>query len=114
MAENDANQPVSDEEYNEKIKKKLKKGGYGCLIIFIFFMIIGYCVDRNIEAEESKDVRYQYLYADMKKVKNAVSEDDPFTLIAKEYVESGIYIEQQEKKFSQKTKKTKKDSTKKL
>ncbi|MEM6719840.1 MAG: hypothetical protein AAF611_11015 [Bacteroidota bacterium] len=113
MAENNANQPVNDEEYNEKIKKKLKKGGYGCLTIFIILMVIGYCGDRMVEAEESKDLRYQYLYADMKKVKNAVSEDDPLTLIAKECVESGIYIEQQEKKFLQKTKKTRKRLNKK-
>ncbi|AXG68773.1 hypothetical protein KORDIASMS9_00989 [Kordia sp. SMS9] len=113
MAENSANKPVNDEQYNAKITKNLKKGGYGCLTFLVIMMIIGYCADKSIEAEESKDIRYQYLYADMKKVKNTVSEDDPLTLIAKKCVESGIYIETQEKKFLQKTKKAKKRLNKK-
>lgn len=103
--------PVTNDEYKEKINKNIKKGCVGCLTIFVFLMLIGYCADRMLEPE-GDDLRYELFEKDVAQLTSNVSEDEPLTMIAKKCIESSIYIETQEKKFLQKTKTTKKNISK--
>jgi len=100
----------NSDEYSDKVKNNIKKGGCGCLGILLFFFLIGYCGDSI--SDDDDDLRYTYLKQDIAQLSSDVSEENVLTYIAKKCIESSIYIESSEKELFKKTKKTKQNISK--
>lgn len=100
----------NNDEYSDKVKKNIKKGGCGCLGVLLFLFLIGYCGDSI--SDEEDDLRYTYLNQDIEQLTSEVTEENILTYVAKKCIESSIYIERSEKELFKKTKKTKQNISK--